>query len=39
MVYILLEVSDTKNVEVSLTGEVKERMLVNPALKPQECAP
>lgn len=38
MVYILLEVLDNKNVEVSPTGEVKERMSVNPVVKPQECA-
>lgn len=38
VVYILVEVLDTKNVEVSPTGEVKERMSANPAVKPQECA-
>ena len=38
VVYILSEVLDTKNVEVSPTGEVKERMSANPAVKPQECA-
>ena len=39
MVYILLEVLDTKNVEVSPTGEVKERMSAKPVVKPWECAP
>lgn len=39
MVYILLEVLDTKNVEVSPPGEVKERMSANPVVKSQECAP